>query len=190
MHNLINELEEKFSLIEAPEYSKLVHFQDFKNTPIDRWFYYQEGFSSTLLSTLIDDNFIPSNLKRVLDPFCGSGSTLVSAQNLGFETVGLDVNPVAAIVSKVKTQNYTSEDLIQLKEFKLSRYSRPLKGVFEKYELSIINKLFSLENLSKIERAKKQIYLIKNSKVRELIFVALLSVLETSSNYKKGWKWT
>ena len=39
----------------------------------------------------------------VLDPFCGSGTTLVESQVQGVLSVGIDVNPIAALISRVKT---------------------------------------------------------------------------------------
>lgn len=30
----------------------------------------------------------------ILDPFCGSGTTLLEAQRAGFESVGIDLNPI------------------------------------------------------------------------------------------------
>src|SRR5947209_2239880 len=40
---------------------------------------------------------------RVLDPFCGSGTTLVEALVAGNPAVGLDVNPLATLLAKVKS---------------------------------------------------------------------------------------
>ena len=40
---------------------------------------------------------------RVLDPFCGSGTTLVEAQRSGLATVGIDLNPIACLLARVKT---------------------------------------------------------------------------------------
>jgi hypothetical protein len=39
---------------------------------------------------------------RVLDPFCGSGTTLVEAQLADRRAVGIDINPFAVLLSKVK----------------------------------------------------------------------------------------
>lgn len=41
----------------------------------------------------------------VLDPFCGSGTTLVEAQRAGLAAIGIDLNPIACLISKVKTQS-------------------------------------------------------------------------------------
>jgi site-specific DNA-methyltransferase (cytosine-N4-specific) len=47
--------------------------------------------------------FHPSDESAVLDPFCGSGTTLVEAQASGLESIGIDLHPLATLISKVKT---------------------------------------------------------------------------------------
>ncbi|MCH8978858.1 MAG: DNA methyltransferase [Armatimonadetes bacterium] len=39
----------------------------------------------------------------VLDPFCGTGTTLVEAMKLGFDVVGIEANAMAHLASRVKT---------------------------------------------------------------------------------------
>lgn len=39
----------------------------------------------------------------VLDPFCGSGTTLVECQRLGIPSAGIDLNPIACLMARVKT---------------------------------------------------------------------------------------
>jgi site-specific DNA-methyltransferase (cytosine-N4-specific) len=39
----------------------------------------------------------------VFDPFCGCGTTLVEAQQSGFASVGVDLNPIGCLISRVKT---------------------------------------------------------------------------------------
>lgn len=43
----------------------------------------------------------------VLDPFCGSGTTLVEASLLGIESIGVDFHPLAVLMSRVKVQSLT-----------------------------------------------------------------------------------
>jgi site-specific DNA-methyltransferase (cytosine-N4-specific) len=47
--------------------------------------------------------FYPRDGSAVLDPFCGSGTTLVEAMSADIDSVGIDLNPIATLISKVKT---------------------------------------------------------------------------------------
>jgi len=49
--------------------------------------------------------------ETVLDVFCGSGTTLVEAKMLGRNVIGLDLNPLAWLISKVKVTNLPEEKL-------------------------------------------------------------------------------
>jgi SAM-dependent methyltransferase len=40
--------------------------------------------------------------QRVLDPFCGTGTTLVECKKLGIQSVGIEANPMAYFASRVK----------------------------------------------------------------------------------------
>jgi hypothetical protein len=43
-----------------------------------------------------------SSEHRVLDPFCGTGTTLVECKKLGIQSVGVEANPLAHFASRVK----------------------------------------------------------------------------------------
>ena len=47
--------------------------------------------------------FYTQNGSKILDPFCGSGTTLVEAMNAGIESIGIDLHPLATLIAKVKT---------------------------------------------------------------------------------------
>ncbi|MGQ0604154.1 MAG: DNA methyltransferase [Anaerolineales bacterium] len=49
----------------------------------------------------------------VLDPFCGTGTTLVEAKRLGVPSVGLEANPFAHFASTVKTRWDVDADLFE-----------------------------------------------------------------------------
>ncbi|RLG15985.1 hypothetical protein DRN63_04745 [Nanoarchaeota archaeon] len=50
----------------------------------------------------------------ILDPFCGSGTVLVEAKLLGVNAVGSDINPLAILLAKVKSQGVRPELLENL----------------------------------------------------------------------------
>ena len=47
--------------------------------------------------------FHPVSPGPVLDPFCGSGTTLVECQSRNIPSYGIDLNPIATLISRVKT---------------------------------------------------------------------------------------
>jgi len=47
--------------------------------------------------------------QTVLDPFCGSGTTLVQANELGINSIGYDISAFNVLLSKVKTDKYDIE---------------------------------------------------------------------------------
>lgn len=49
----------------------------------------------------------------ILDPYCGSGTTIVEAMRLGRNGYGVDVNPVAIDISRGKTQRMRAIDIDQ-----------------------------------------------------------------------------
>jgi len=64
---------------------------------------------------LIELTTLPEHL--VLDPFCGSGSTLVAAKASGRQYIGFDVDPVAVQVAKERLAPDMFETLTQHEVF-------------------------------------------------------------------------
>lgn len=54
--------------------------------------------------------------ETILDPFCGSGTTLVEALRLDRNAVGVDANPLACLISRAKTTRLTEDEAAILKE--------------------------------------------------------------------------
>lgn len=63
-----------------------------------------------LLQLLINEN---KNYHSMLDPFHGSGVTLVEGQEVGLEVFGIDINPYAHIISLAKLEKYDPKQVEQ-----------------------------------------------------------------------------
>jgi len=53
----------------------------------------------------------------IVDPFMGCGTTLIEAKTLGFNSIGLDTNPLAVKISKAKTLILNKENTKDIDEF-------------------------------------------------------------------------
>ena len=49
------------------------------------------------------ERYAPSKVAVILDPFCGSGTTLVESSLSGYKSIGIDIDPLARLISAVKT---------------------------------------------------------------------------------------
>ena len=72
---------------------------------IHQWYRIIMGFDWKLADFVINELGICEG-QTVMDPFAGAGTTLVQCKKRGINTVGMDVNPVCILASKVKT-NWT-----------------------------------------------------------------------------------
>src|SRR5216684_3915572 len=57
-----------------------------------------------LVNSLIKDYAKEGDI--IYDPFCGSGVVLLQSSINGFGSIGFDINPLALLIAKVKTQKY------------------------------------------------------------------------------------
>jgi hypothetical protein len=48
------------------------------------------------------ERFGVNQYSQVLDPFCGTGTTIVECKKLGIPSVGVEANPMAHLASQLK----------------------------------------------------------------------------------------
>lgn len=179
---IYRELERGVEILQTPERGNLVRSSD-SQTPIQRWFQYREGYTVDLC----DQIFAP-NEEFVVDPFCGFGSTLLAARRRGIPALGIDANPLAAFVSRVKTRNYSNKILssIKLETARLAR-ARTVSSYNAPPELRIIDQLFHPEILTSLLSLKRRIDEVEDGKLHDFLTLGWISILEDVSNvFREG----
>lgn len=64
----------------------------------------------------------------LLDPFCGTGTTIVEAKLRGLQVIGLEANPLAQFASAVKTDWNIDPDLLLARSHEIADSARNLLG--------------------------------------------------------------
>ncbi len=77
-----------------------------------RWFLFPHSFSSALVEALAKEWELTVN-DRILDPFVGSGTTLLSAKELGIPCAGFDISPLSVLACNGKTRSYSKRTMEQ-----------------------------------------------------------------------------
>lgn len=81
----------------------------FSDSPFSSIHWHPARFASQLPATFIGLLTRPGAL--VLDPFVGSGTTVVEAQRLGRRGLGIDLNPISCLATRSKTMSIPAEKL-------------------------------------------------------------------------------
>jgi len=81
----------------------------YSESPFSATHWHPGRFVSQVPAALIGTLSSPGDV--VLDPFVGSGTTLVEAQRLGRQSIGVDLNPVSCLVSEAKTLRLPSAEI-------------------------------------------------------------------------------
>lgn len=79
-----------------------------------------------------------SKRQRVLDPFCGTGTTLVECKKLGIQSVGIEANPMAHFSSRVKVDWSPNPKELSVHAKRVAEAvtaSLEAEGIFESLEL-------------------------------------------------------
>jgi hypothetical protein len=70
--------------------------------PVHRWFRYSAGFSAQWAESVIRESLSGRTPVRVLDPFAGSATTLLAAEDAGVESYGVESHPLVSRVARAK----------------------------------------------------------------------------------------
>ncbi len=162
---------------------------------------YSGKFIPQIAGKAIDLLTEPNDL--ILDSYMGSGTTLLEAMLRGRNSVGIDLNPLAVLISRVKTTIVSSDDIVEIYSEllpfvnylasggQLSLMSQPfdedkINEQIEKNNWRIVDewhcKWYQTDVLKQLVQIYSCIEIIENEKAKNIALVAFSDILRKSSN--------
>lgn len=124
------------------------------------------------------DYFCPKT-GTVLDPFCGTGTVLLEANISGRDAKGVDANPLARLISRVKT-TYIKTEKLQKTLTTLVQSAKRAK-VIEVHDYSSISRWFSPSTIDQLLRLELAIEKLKETEVKEFFLLCLSNLVKKVS---------
>lgn len=165
---------------ESPEWS----FEDFRS--VEQWTHgyhrYPAKFLPNVVKKLIDDFALKDAI--IADPFAGCGTTLVEAKAHGYESLGVDINPVATLITNVKTTPIAPELLDEYYSLLAKRFDLYQEDDFidlKKHER--IDYWFRPQEKYQIAFLYQEILRIDNNQIKNFFLVSLSHILKNCSRW-------
>lgn len=144
---------------------------DFKDTPASTGIYgihpYPAMFHFLVVREIIK-NFSNEG-ENVLDPFMGSGVVAGECLINGRNFVGYDINPLAVLISKVRTTPIPFNSLLETLECVLQTFKEQKP---EAVEFPNIHYWFDEDVIKNLSKLRQSIFNIENSEIRDFFKVA------------------
>ncbi|OIO23007.1 hypothetical protein AUJ65_04640 [Candidatus Micrarchaeota archaeon CG1_02_51_15] len=123
------------------------------------------------------------NAEQGLDPFCGSGSVLLEFKLGGINCYGTDINPLAALISRVKNTPIDPKAIVtELKNLQRTISQQALTAELQFPTFFNIEYWFKPEVIPRLATIKHAIDEIKNKEIREFFLVCFSETARRSSN--------
>lgn len=150
-----------------------------------RWFNYKEGFSPILVQKIFDEYTLDAN-SRVCDPFCGAGTTLAVAKANGMVSYGFEVNPFAAFITRVKTADYTADDIVVFKSYVQKLGLLDISAPMQLPDNEYLCRIFDPGMLQAQLCIRSFISSLEDGNAKSLIYFCWLCTLESCSQFRKA----
>ncbi|MDX6577833.1 MAG: hypothetical protein QOE96_3786 [Blastocatellia bacterium] len=171
------------------------------------FFRYYGKFPSVLGKRLIEEFALPKHL--IVDNYAGSGTSLVEAKLAGFNSVGIDINPLGVLACKVKTHSYSYDELLKRWEGLKASLEEHYSFLLSTEELIVERSKYSYDESQKIastllpdstegekwftDKAKNDLAIVKHcilklpqDEYREFFTLAFLAIIRRASNAYDG----
>lgn len=156
-------------------------FTDNMKLPVHRWFRYSAGFSAEWVQSVIREPPGAPN-PRVFDPFAGSGTTLLAAQQLGVESRGLEAHPFVSRISDAKLCWCSDADEFRLLAKRVVSLAKKMTTELDEYP-KLIHACFDPSTLAALDHLRKALIKLDDGRpAARLVWLALAAILRKCSH--------
>lgn len=126
-----------------------------------------------------------SSIKNILDPFHGSGTTLVEGEKNNLSPIGIDINPLANLITKVKLQG-VNKKYIDIANNRIEKFLKSNSFEFDKHYFYNIEKWYRNDFIMTFSKIRCAIQREKYRYVRQYYWVCLINILKKYSNTRSS----
>jgi hypothetical protein len=154
--------------------------------PVHYWSPYVQGFSAKFVQGTLDSYRGEYTLPVILDPFAGSGTVIVQSKLNGYESYGIELNPLLHFIAetKINTWDTCPDELLRISR------NLPQKRTYEAPYFLKSKKQFKLGVLRNLEILKSGIDSLEpatsqDKQIKDLLLLAFSAILISCSNLKR-----
>lgn len=156
-------------------------FADNMRLPVHRWIRFSAGFSGAWAQHLIESAQLDRET-RVFDPFAGSGTTLISAENAGVAAYGVEAHPFIFRLARAKLARRSDIEMFRemVKAIRASAVRR--KPEIDNYP-ELIRSCYSDETLGELDCIRSAVESMDDgSDASQLAWLTLMGILRRCSH--------
>jgi hypothetical protein len=156
-------------------------FVDNMSLPVHRWFRFSAGFSAEWAESVIAE-VAPSAGDIVLDPFAGSGTTLLAAEKRGAQCFGIEAHPFLCRITRAKLAHRTDPEAFRRLIAKIKKSAIAMRSKPKPYP-PLIEKCYESNTLARLDSLRQALEEhADDSPASELAWLTLVGILRKVSH--------
>lgn len=156
-------------------------FLDNMRLPVHRWYRYSAGFSAAWAKSVIAAE-AEEGETRVFDPFAGSATTLLSAEDAGVESYGTDAHPFVSRIAQTKLLRRSDPRAFEETVCRVTEQAQQITPDIDHYP-ELIRRCYDDLTLRQLDQLRRAVERAQDgSPASQLVWLTLVGILRKVSH--------